>query len=333
MLEFLGHYAHLQPDAAALVVGFAFASWFVDCVPVAPLLYLTGPDNEAILLLRLMACLCRRPVLLSHLEMAALGTLPANLDPTLLCSQRNLAPRVMEVLLASNTPHFTIARGKGELYAYGAKAFLVDPDHETETGVRVSLSPAQSSLPALAEADEKAYVENFQAKLLRYRFLNYQRVREIIVNTKDFVPAMRDEIQTWLAPLCDCPDLQEMVRSSFLQRNRETGSNRLIDEQSLVAEAALFLCHKKDADSFFIGDLANCVNALLKGRHEDRELTAKKVGLQLRSLGICGVRVVEGYKIVLSENVRAQIHRIASAHRVAPALDGVKRCSHCLLSK
>ena len=44
MLKFLGGYANLPPDAAALMVAFALASWFVDCFSVAPLLYLLGPD-------------------------------------------------------------------------------------------------------------------------------------------------------------------------------------------------------------------------------------------------------------------------------------------------
>ena len=83
LLKFLGHYANLQPDTAALVVAFVLASWFADCVSVAPLLYLHGPDNETALLLRLMGCLCRRPILLGDIDLAALATLPRNLDPTL----------------------------------------------------------------------------------------------------------------------------------------------------------------------------------------------------------------------------------------------------------
>ncbi len=80
MLKFLGRYASLPPDVAALIVAFALSSWFVDCFPVAPSLYLLGPDNEATLLLRLMGCLCRRPILLSEVDIAALGTLPRDLE-------------------------------------------------------------------------------------------------------------------------------------------------------------------------------------------------------------------------------------------------------------
>jgi hypothetical protein len=333
MQNFLSNYSALSADVNALVVAFAFSSWFTDCTPVAPLLYLLGPENETSQLLRLLDCLCRRPILLSDVDLTALRTLPNNLNPTLLCSQRDLSPSVTRVLWASNNRYFHVARGKNELHTYGAKAFSANPDLDNDIGVRASLSPAQNSVRNMIDEDKEKFADNFQAKLLRYRFVNYKRVRDSRPDAEEFVPAMRDHLHTWLAPLCDCPNLQQLVRSSLLQLNRENASNRLIDARSLVAEAALFYCHKKDAGFFLIGELAECVNALLKGRHEDRELTAKKVGLVLRSLGICGERVVEGYKVMLSENVRAQIHGIARAYQVPPAFDGVKRCSHCLLAK
>ena len=145
MLEFLSRYANLQPDAAALIVAFALSSWFADCFPVSPLLYLLGPDNEATVILRLLGCLCRRPILLNDIDIPALCTLPRNLDPTLLVNQRNLGRRVTRVLLASNDRRFCIARGKGEIYAYGAKVFSSVPEFANGTGVRVSLSTRSGS--------------------------------------------------------------------------------------------------------------------------------------------------------------------------------------------
>ena len=91
MLAFLHRYAHLTPDVAAVLVAFAVASWFVDCVSVAPILLLLGPDNEVNLILRCLGCLCRRPVLLTDIDVPALATSPIHLDPTLLISQRDLA--------------------------------------------------------------------------------------------------------------------------------------------------------------------------------------------------------------------------------------------------
>jgi hypothetical protein len=134
MLEFLSRYLGLAPDAAVLLIAFALASYFVDCFPVAPVLYLLGPANEAGLVLRLLGCLCRRSVLLGDIDMAALGTLPSQLEATLLINQRNLAQRVTRILLASNNRHFCIARGNGQLNAMVRKPFQPIPNSRTESG-------------------------------------------------------------------------------------------------------------------------------------------------------------------------------------------------------
>jgi hypothetical protein len=142
MLEFLTRYAHLLPDAAALLVAFALASWFPNCIPVVPVLYLLGPANETRLVLRLLRSICRRAVLLGNVDVAAIATLPKGLNPTLLIGQRKLAPNVQKCLLTSNSRYFRIARGTGELHIHGAKAFSIDHEPESDFGIRISLSPA-----------------------------------------------------------------------------------------------------------------------------------------------------------------------------------------------
>lgn len=329
MLKFLGRYANLPPDVAALVVAFALASWLGDCLPVAPPLYLLGPDTETTHLLRLMGCLCRRSILLSDIDIAALGTLPRNLNPTLLVNQRDLGRRVTRVLLASNDRHFSSARGKGEIYAYGAKAFAAVPEVANGTGVRVSLAPAQEPLPTLTDADEREIANDFQSKLLRFRMVNHHRVCAAEVDTRVFVPAMREEVRAWLAPVCDCPDLYRVVSNFLLQQSHEAEGNRMSDDRCVVAEAALFFCHRSDTDHFFVGELAETVNALLTGRHDDRVLSDKKVGLLLRALGIHSERVVKGYRVSLIDAVREQIHRVAKSYRVVSTQDGIARCHLC----
>jgi hypothetical protein len=281
MLEFLSRYAHLLPDVAALLVAFALASWFPDCIPVAPVLYLLGPDNEARLVLRLLGCLCRRPILLSDIDLPALATLPSQVDATLLISQRNIPRQVMRVLLASKDRYFRIARGNSPLHTYGAKAFSADPELESKTGVRISLSPALGPLPTLTHAAEVEIVDELQAQLLRYRMVNYVRVHDAQLDTRGFIPAMRDEVRAWLAPICDCPDLRSSASNCLLQQSQEAEGARVSDDQCVVAETALFFCHKADADHFFVGELSERVNHLLQARHEDRFLTDKKVGLVL----------------------------------------------------
>jgi hypothetical protein len=141
--DFLSTYAHLQAEVADLLVAFALTSWFCDCMPVAPVLYLFGPDNGVSQMLRLLGCVCRRPVLLGDVDFAGLATLPKRLGATLLLNQRDLGQRVRRALLASNRRHFCVVRGSGRLDLYGAKAFSCEGPLMVQDGLKVSLSPAQ----------------------------------------------------------------------------------------------------------------------------------------------------------------------------------------------
>jgi len=312
---------------------FALASWFLDCVPVSPVLYLLGPDNEARLVLRLLGCICHRSVLLADVDLAALATLPRSLNPTLLMSQCHFGRRITQILLSSSNPKFCVTRGKSQVYAYGAKAFCAELETAESTGVRVSLTPALDVLPHLTPADEKARANDLQAKLLRYFMLNCERVREASVDTRDFVPAMRDEAHAWLAPICDCPDLSQSVRTSLLQQNQQLEAQRLSDDGCLTAEAALFFCHDPNRDRFFVREEAVEINTLLKGRCEERSVSDKMAGSFLRKLGIRAEKVTKGYRVLLTDSVRAQIHQIAADYQVSATQDGVARCRHCSAEK
>jgi len=195
--------------------------------------------------------------------------------------------------------------------------------------VRVSLSPVQEALPDFSDALEREITDDFQARLLRFRLANYRRICEVKLETREFVPAMRDEVRSWLIPICDCPDLQKVVSHFLMQQSREEEGNRMLDDRCAVAEAALFFCHKPDVNQFFVGDLIEIANTLLTGRHEGRVLTDKKVGLLLRALGISGERVAKGYRVSIGNQVREKIHRVAKSYQVVSTQDGTVWCNHC----
>jgi hypothetical protein len=236
-------------------------------------------------------------------------------------------------LFSSSSRYFHIAHGTGEFHIHGARAFSVDRDPSNGSGIRVSLSPALDQLPVLSDADEEAATDDFHRKVLRYRMLNYSRVRNAQIDTRNVVPSMRDEVRAWLAPICHCPDLLQSVKNSLVQQSRQLKEDRFSDDLHVVAEAALFFCHKANRQDFFVGGLAKKVNLLLKGGHEKRAVTSKKAGSLLRVLGIRSRRVTAGYKIELSDDVRQQIHGIARDYQVFSAQDGIARCRHCATRK
>ncbi len=333
MSKFFEKYASLRSGTVEIIVAFAVASWFVDCFPVTPTLQLLGPHFETGRALRLLSCLCRRSILLGDLDVGAISTLPSNLDPTLLIKQEKIGRRLTQVLHAASDRHFVVARGRGAIHAYGAKAIASTFEPSERLMVQLSLTPVQELRPILTGAEERKIANDFQAKLLRYRLVNRRDVSDVQIDVGDFVSAMRDEVRAWLAPITNCPELCQVVRTFLLQLSRDSEKEVITDDRCVVAEAALVFCHTANIDHFLIAELAGSVNDLLIGRHEDRTLSSKKVGTLLRTLGIDAQRMVKGYRVLLTDDVRKQIHQIASAYRVASALDGVARCQYCRASE
>jgi hypothetical protein len=78
----------------------------------------------------------------------------------------------------------------------GSDDRLSERPAQNEHGLRVSVSPAQEPLPFLTDSEERVVAGSFQAKLLRYRMVHYERVRVGEVDCRAFVPEMRDLVRT-----------------------------------------------------------------------------------------------------------------------------------------
>jgi hypothetical protein len=329
--KFLASYAFLLPDEQDLLVAFALASWFIDCTPLAPIVYLVGPESPVRLVLRLLGGLCRHATLLGDIDLAALKTLPPGLGATMLIAQRHLPRSVSQVLRASAQREFQVHRGTRSLDLYGAKAFSRDarPEPGEEPGLSVFLTPAPHSLPILTAAEIRAAIEGFQAQLLRYRMVYHAQVRAAAVEGLHRFGAMRDLALTWLGPICDCADLKHSVLQALSQQSREIAGERFSDLKCVALEAALAFCHKPGVEHFFIGELAKTMNDLLQGRHEEIEVNARKAGSILGCVGVVGERVTQGCRIMLTDAVREQIHQLARAYQVLSVQYGISRCHHC----
>ena len=322
-------YANPSPDAVGMLVAFSLASWFADCLPLAPILDLVGPESDVSLVLRLLGCTCRRALLLGEVDIAALATLPTQLGPTLLVNQRGLGRGITRVLQASSNPHFRVARGTRALDLYGTKAFSADAGSMAGPGIELSISPSPQPRPLLTRAAEEEIATDLQAKLLRHRMVYHRCVRDAKVDCENFFPMTCEKAHAWLAPLCDCPDLRATISDYLLEICQDAAGRRFTDLRCVVAEGALSFCHEPDRREFFIRELSERVRALLKGRHEETELTDRKAGSVFRDLGIYSRRVTAGYRVALVDSIRLRIHRIAKSYQVLSLEDRVVRCRHC----
>ena len=296
--------------------------------PVAPVLYLLGPEREAKLVLRLLATLCRRSVSLADVDITALLSLPEGLNVTFLINQRELSKNVRKFLMASGDRYFHAARGNNNLHTCGARAISTRAELTSGSGVRVVLSPTTARLPLLSDARQQSLFLDFQSKLLRYRELYWRQVRDAKPEFESSVGPTDEELCAWLAPLLDSADLRKPVMEYFLQSARSVAADDMTNELCLAAEAALFFCCRENTDHFFVAELAETINNLLQGRHELRSVTDKKAGMLLRELGIPSRRTAKGFKVSLTQAVREQIQAVARAYLAASVVDGVMRCRY-----
>ena len=95
-----------------------------------------------------------------------------------------------------------------------------------------------------------------------------------------------------------------------------------------MIEAALCFCHDPSKQQFLVKEVADAVNALLVGRHEDREVNSKTVGTALRGLGLFAERVTKGFRVALTNDNSERIHRLAREYSV-PSIQGGPRCDQC----
>jgi len=328
MSEFIVNFGKLTRQDADLLAAFALSTWFVDCFQRAPSLQFTGPSERVHLMMRLLSCICRRPILLGRLDLAALCTLPEGLNATLLIGDEKLARTVGHVLNTAGTRNLRIPFGRNWIYAYGATVLFSTPATPAQ-GLRVHLAPTLGILPELREETEQTIATNFHSKLLRFRMRHFDLVRDSKFDCSNFHRHMQDILRTLINPLIGCDDLKKSVLSSLLPQSEQIAGERFTDLNCLVIEAALCYCHDTSVQTFFVQEITDAVNAVFQDRHEERLVTSRLVGATLRELGLFAERVTRGYHVILTDANRRTIHRLGKEYRVASMTDGILRCDFC----
>ena len=148
----------LPEEMLVRIVVYVLASWFPESLAVAPLLWITGPSTSGkTTLLRLLHCLCRRPILVTDVTPAALYSLPAHLK-TLLIDECDLGSsgadqHLLRLIRAGSTPGIHVPRNGQiyDLFCSKAVASRLWPDDGAvaSRAVFIAMLPTRRALPAL----------------------------------------------------------------------------------------------------------------------------------------------------------------------------------------
>lgn len=315
-------------EDADFLTAFALSTWFVDCYRVSPCLHLTGSGIRAHIIMRLLACICRRSVMIGRLDIAALRTLPKGLEPTILIHDENISKNVERLLTTSKNRELGMPVGKNWIYCSGPSVIFSGSKSLDVSALKIHFAPSLAA-PELREEVQETIATDFQAKLLRYRMVKYNEVRGSKEECLEFALPMRNDARALIVPLIENADLAQSVSSSLHSQNKESTGARFTDLNCLVIEAALHFCHDPNREAFFVKEVADAVNAILFGRHEEGSISNKLVGLTLHNLGLFTERVTKGYRVLVTDKNRKTIHRLAIEYNVVTILSESVRCDLC----
>jgi hypothetical protein len=131
---------------------------------------------------------------------------------------------------------------------------------------------------------------------------------------------MRQIARALVSPLLGAESFTSEFLEVLADFDDEARIDRSLEPEWLVAETLMALCHEGNNGEGFessirVGDIDNEINKKLRDRHEGLQLSAKKVGMVLRSLGLparrrdrsgCGFMFTSGLKRKIRE-IAAQL--------------------------
>ena len=307
---------------------FAIATWFPDCLVVAPCLSIASPTPvELAAILQLLRVFCRHALLLGEMSPLGLHELPWEGQMTLLINQSGMSTKTQRFLNACTYRGVPVYRNGqlNDLFGFVAVAGTTHANF-LENVIHIDIPPRCGGLPAvLDDKTQRQLVAEFQPKLLMYRLENFRSVAASQFDVPHFSSPTREIAHALGMGIID-KKLREDLVGLLEEQDQSTRAERSTDERAVVLEALLVLCHEHK-ESVYVGEVRDMANAILREREERGDLTYKDVGKQLKALRLFTKRLNRfGRGINLWENIRKRIHRLAFEYTVLSIEQGQECC-------
>lgn len=312
-------YTDAAENYSRLIAYFILGDWLVERMLVAPFLFVIAPLSAArAQLLRLLSCLCRRPLILAEATPAAMSRF-ASLAPTFILDEPSLSRRSERHLYATNNRgRFAVRNGQiADLFSPKVICSQ-EPLRDTllaSQALQITLSPAGRQVPFLEDSACERLADEFQPKLLQYRLTNLVRFRTPDFDVSELSFPMQDVARAYAICVSDDEDLQ--VGIVHFLRDQEIYVDPSTELGSVILEGLLFCCHNDGRSKVLSGELADISNTIWAQRGEGRVTTPESVGWKLRELDLRTEPIDgAGKGLRLTESVRARIHSLAQAFGV-----------------
>lgn len=327
VLDLFGRYVGVSRSEAALLTAWTTTTWFADQVSSPPALVISGPAmDHAITLLRLLSCVCRRPVILADINQAALFSL-MSLPATLLVNYPGLSAKIRDLWSRSNYRGVHVFGNGKVLQVVGSKGIYSGmKDGWDGSAIHLALPPARTELPPL-EHEQLAEIGNdFQPRFLMYRLSNLRRVRESHVGG----PQRRSPTSVMARDLAVCIEgeqaLVNAVTPLLERQEQDTRAQRSCDPKVAIIEVLWFPSHQNK--EIAVSRVTDLTNALLRCRGERVEYVEEEIGWKLKDLGLYRHRNGSGMMLRFSKDNCVRIHQMDRCFGLSlPAVDGCVDCA------
>lgn len=337
--QFIAQVTHLNERAVAQIAFFVISTWFADCLPLAPLLWIVAPPTAPRApLLQALGLLCRRSMSVAELTIAGLRALPAGLRPTVLVEVPFLSRPLIKVLHASHRRGTCVTSGGGASDISCAMVVLANralPEPAVlEFPLEVVLAPTQEQRPPMDVAAAERVGADLHAKLQMYRLVNHSKVLIPHLDFRAFTAPTQELARNFAACIIDDEELRSQIVSLLEQRDREIQVDRAGLPESITLEALLPDCHE-DGELTIVptADVTRRVNSIRVGRGDLRQVSPESVGWTLRGLGLHTEYITNGRKgLRLLDGTRRLIHSLAAGFGVRSLRNGIvnTRCRYCV---
>jgi hypothetical protein len=298
---------------ASLVARFVMCSAIAEAVSVAPALVIMGPDaDRGDRLLALLRSVCWHSLPLTAVTPAGFHSLAAGPRFTYLISQPSMSDKLWMLLdSAAHRDRRIPFRGRlldlFGLQVIQSDSFAAD-DSMPRRSIPISMIPTGQELPAFSSDRQQEIRDEFQAKLLSFRYANLGPARKLQFDASRFSFELRDLARSLAAATPDDPQLQAEVFDLLRVEDTEIRSARWIDPSVIAAEAILVAYKESPGGFAYVAALADDAQGLLMGRGEETVIDPGVFGKQLGF--VTEPRDAKGKKLRLTERVRDRAQQL-----------------------
>jgi hypothetical protein len=322
----------LENDHVLLTAHAARASWFPEATDCPTALVICGahsPRRQR--LFQVLSCLCRRPLLLSEINLSSLCSLPWGFSPSLFIEHCPSNLHLQKAIRATRASGYVPWKGKLVrprcVMVICSEESLAIPEWNA---IEIPVTCTSVSLPILNEDAQRKVAREFQAKFLQYRLTNYAKIIKSKFDGAALTSSVSELARSLAMCVVDDPATQADIIRLLKEKDEEVKDEMSSDPLLAVVQALFAICHKEKKISVYAAEVAEAAGPILEQRGE-LLVSPRTVGNQLRNLGVIPQRLdSKGRGLVLNAKVRKQIHYLARDYKILPDDNGDPGCNDCI---